>query len=66
MINIKNIGTGISIYNGFLNISYFNQIIEMFIYFIGSLILISLLPNKINFKNNTRPEFIDNLSTQAG
>ena len=73
MVNIKNIGTGISIYNGFVNISYYNQIIEMFIYFIGSLILISLipnkfylLPNKINLNGNARPENIDYLGIQAG
>lgn len=66
MVNIKNIGTGISIYNGFLNISYYNQIIEMFIYFIGSLILISLLPNKINLNDNERSEDIDSLVLQAG
>jgi len=66
MVNIKNIGTGISIYNGFLNISYYNQIIEMFIYFIGSLILISLLPNKIKLNDNERPENISSLVIQAG
>jgi hypothetical protein len=66
MVNIKNIGTGISIYNGFLSISYYNQIIEMFIYFIGSLILISLLPNKIKLNNNERPENISYLIIQAG
>lgn len=66
MLNIKNIGTGISIYNGFLNISYYNQIIEMFIYFIGSLILISLLPNKIKLNDNGRPENISDLVLQAG
>jgi hypothetical protein len=66
MVNIKNIGTGISIYNGFLNISYYNQIIEMFIYFIGSLILISLLPNKIKLNDNKRPENIGSLVIQAG
>ena len=66
MLNIKNIGTGISIYSGFLNISYYNQIIEMFIYFIGSLILISLLPNKINLNDNERPENIGSLVIQAG
>ena len=65
MLNIKNIGTGISIYNGFLNISYYNQIIEMFIYFIGSLILISLLPNKIKLNDNERPENISSLVIQA-
>ena len=66
MVNIKNIGTGISIYNGFLNISYYNQIIEMFIYFIGSLILISLLPNKIKLNDNERPEIINYLVIQTG
>lgn len=66
MLNIKNIGTGISIYNGFLNISYYNQIIEMFIYFIGSLILISLLPNKIKLNDNERLENISSLVIQAG
>jgi len=66
MVNIKNIGTGISIYNGFLNISYYNQIIEMFIYFIGSLILFSLLPNKIKLNDNERPEIIGSLGIQAG
>lgn len=66
MINIKNIGTGISIYNGFLNISYYNQIIEMFIYFIGSVILISLLPNKIKLNDNERPENIGYLVIQSG
>ena len=49
MINIKTIGSGLSIYNGFINITYYNQIIEMFIYFIGCIILIALLPNKINY-----------------
>ncbi len=66
MVNIKNIGTGINIYNGFLNISYYNQIIEMFIYFIGSLILISLLPNKIKLNDNERPENTCSLVIQAG
>jgi NADH-ubiquinone oxidoreductase chain 2 len=66
MLNIKNIGTGISIYNGFVNISYYNQIIEMFIFFIGSLILISLLPNKIKLNDNERPENIGSLVIQAG
>jgi len=66
MVNIKNIGTGISIYNGFLSISYYNQIIEMFIYFIGSLILFSLLPNKIKLNDNERPENIGSLVIQAG
>jgi len=66
MVNIKNIGTGISIYNGFLNISYYNQIIEMFIYFISSLILISLFPNKLNINYNERPENTGSLVIQAG
>lgn len=54
IINIKTIGSGISIYNGFINITYYNQLIEMFIYFIGSLILIALLPNKINFDGSVK------------
>src|SRR6266404_1124724 len=66
IMNIKNIGTGISIYNGFVNISYYNQIIEMFIYFIGSLILFSLIPNKIKLNDNARPENISYLGIQAG
>ena len=66
MVNIKNIGSGISIYNGFVYISSYNQIIEMFIYFIGSLILISLLPNKIKFNDNEKPEKIGSLGIQAG
>jgi hypothetical protein len=66
MVNIKNIGSGISIYNGFVYISSYNQIIEMFIYFIGSLILISLLPNKIKFNDNENPEKIGSLGIQAG
>jgi hypothetical protein len=66
MVNIKNIGTGISIYNGFVNISFYSQIIEMFIYFIGSLILISLLPNKIKLNDNERPEIMGSLGIKAG
>ena len=66
MVNIQNIGSGISIYNGFLNISYYNQIIEMFIYLIGSLILISLIPNKIKLNDNEGHENIGSFVIQAG
>jgi len=53
IIQIKNIGAGICLYNGFIKISYYNQIIEMFIYLLGSLILISLIPNKFKLDYNS-------------
>jgi NADH-ubiquinone oxidoreductase chain 2 len=53
MIDIKSIGSGIFIYNGFMQITANNQIIEMFIYLIGSLIIFSLFISKNNTESST-------------
>lgn len=51
---VKSIGSGINLYTGFIFSSISNQYIEMFIYLISSLILISLI-NSIAFDNNSNP-----------
>jgi NADH-ubiquinone oxidoreductase chain 2 len=53
---IQSIGSGLGIYSGLLQINIINQTMEIFIYFIGSLILIAW-PLILNNNTNIVPSF---------
>jgi NADH-ubiquinone oxidoreductase chain 2 len=53
---IQSIGSGLGIYSGLLQINIINQTMEIFIYFIGSLILIAW-PLILNNNTNIEPSF---------